>query len=74
MVGLGGVPRLCDFNNFACPTGLKARTGRKREFPNLSNLLNVYSDEGQRRSVGKLKSEHPAIDVAPKHQRGREST
>ena len=37
LVGPGDVPTLCNFNDFVCPTGLKALSARKGQFPELSN-------------------------------------
>ena len=37
VVGPGGVPLRCNFNDLICPTGFKARYWRKGQFPELSN-------------------------------------
>ena len=38
MVGPGGLPTSRNINNLDCPTAPKARSGRKGQFPRLSNL------------------------------------
>jgi hypothetical protein len=38
VVGPGDVPLVCDFKELRCPTALKAKAERKRQFGLLSNL------------------------------------